>query len=176
MWTVQRQGREGRADTVLARGVRSTHSAANMSLCHNCNRRSREALKQPYEFYCRSKVTCSGRFLALTYTWHAPLSSYSPYPPSYSTLLSLLHPDYRYPGPHPPRVPDRAQMMEWPYRDGAALEFKNTNELRDYQRRGVNWMLSCWKMKKRGCVLADEMGLGKTVQVRACVCTCHSCV
>lgn len=60
----------------------------------------------------------------------------------------------------------RAQMMEWPYKDGKAPEFKNNNELRDYQRRGVNWMLSCWKMKKRGCILADEMGLGKTVQVR----------
>lgn len=56
-------------------------------------------------------------------------------------------------------------MMEWPYKDGKVPDFKNTNELRDYQRRGVNWMLSCWKKKKRGCVLADEMGLGKTVQV-----------
>lgn len=59
----------------------------------------------------------------------------------------------------------RAQMMEWPYKDGKVPDFKNTNELRDYQRRGVNWMLSCWKKKKRGCILADEMGLGKTVQV-----------
>lgn len=56
-------------------------------------------------------------------------------------------------------------MMEWPYKDGKVPDFKNTNELRDYQRRGVNWMLSCWKKKRRGCVLADEMGLGKTVQV-----------
>lgn len=56
-------------------------------------------------------------------------------------------------------------MMEWPYKDGSVPDFKNTNELRDYQRRGVNWMLSCWKKKRRGCILADEMGLGKTVQV-----------
>lgn len=60
---------------------------------------------------------------------------------------------------------NRAQMMEWPHKDGKVPDFKNTNELRDYQRRGVNWMLSCWKKKRRGCVLADEMGLGKTVQV-----------
>lgn len=59
--------------------------------------------------------------------------------------------------------------MEWPYKDGKVPDFKNTNELRDYQRRGVNWMLSCWKKKKRGCILADEMGLGKTVQVGGCV-------
>lgn len=56
-------------------------------------------------------------------------------------------------------------MMEWPYGSAKVPEFKNTNQLRDYQRRGVNWMLSCWKRKKRGCILADEMGLGKTVQV-----------
>ncbi|CAN0494287.1 unnamed protein product [Laminaria digitata] len=58
-------------------------------------------------------------------------------------------------------------MLEWPYKEGKVPDFKNTNELRDYQRRGVNWMLSCWKKKRRGCILADEMGLGKTVQVVA---------
>jgi hypothetical protein len=40
-------------------------------------------------------------------------------------------------------------------------------ELRDYQRRGVAWMLglAAWAP---GCILADDMGLGKTVQT-ACV-------
>ncbi|CAN0131795.1 unnamed protein product, partial [Ascophyllum nodosum] len=59
----------------------------------------------------------------------------------------------------------RAQMMDWPYKDGSTPDFKNKNVLRDYQRRGVNWMVSCWRKKRRGCILADEMGLGKTVQV-----------
>ena len=57
-------------------------------------------------------------------------------------------------------------MMDWPYKDGSTPDFKNKNVLRDYQRRGVNWMVSCWRKKRRGCILADEMGLGKTVQVR----------
>lgn len=56
-------------------------------------------------------------------------------------------------------------MMDWPYKEDSAPGFKNKNVLRDYQRRGVNWMVSCWKKKRRGCILADEMGLGKTVQV-----------
>ncbi len=37
-------------------------------------------------------------------------------------------------------------------------------ELRPYQRRGLNWLNSLYKMRMGG-ILADDMGLGKTVQV-----------
>ena len=37
-------------------------------------------------------------------------------------------------------------------------------ELRDYQQRGVAWLLSLHYSKLNG-ILADEMGLGKTLQV-----------
>ena len=36
--------------------------------------------------------------------------------------------------------------------------------LRDYQIRGLNWMLRNY-YERRSCILADEMGLGKTVQL-----------
>ena len=36
-------------------------------------------------------------------------------------------------------------------------------ELREYQRAGVEWLLSLYNNKLNG-ILADEMGLGKTVQ------------
>ena len=38
-------------------------------------------------------------------------------------------------------------------------EFKKLS-LKDYQIKGVNWILKNW-FEKRGCILADEMGLGK---------------
>lgn len=37
-------------------------------------------------------------------------------------------------------------------------------EMRDYQLRGLNWMISMHEKKMSG-MLADEMGLGKTIQV-----------
>ena len=40
------------------------------------------------------------------------------------------------------------------------------DELFEYQREGVDWMLKLWNEDKGG-VLGDEMGLGKTVQVVA---------
>ncbi len=36
--------------------------------------------------------------------------------------------------------------------------------LREYQKKGLAWLISIWKLKMGG-VLADEMGLGKTLQV-----------
>lgn len=36
-------------------------------------------------------------------------------------------------------------------------------ELRDYQIRGLNWMISLYENGING-ILADEMGLGKTLQ------------
>ena len=36
-------------------------------------------------------------------------------------------------------------------------------KLRDYQIRGLNWMISCYENGING-ILADEMGLGKTLQ------------
>lgn len=36
-------------------------------------------------------------------------------------------------------------------------------ELRDYQTRGLNWMISLYENGING-ILADEMGLGKTLQ------------
>ncbi len=44
--------------------------------------------------------------------------------------------------------------------------YKNRNELRDYQVAGLNWLIKCFLTKKNG-LLADEMGLGKTVQLVA---------
>ncbi len=41
-----------------------------------------------------------------------------------------------------------------------------TTELRDHQRRGLNWLV--WMYRHRlGAILADDMGLGKTLQVLA---------
>jgi hypothetical protein len=38
-----------------------------------------------------------------------------------------------------------------------------TCDLRDYQLKGVKWMISLWQNGLNG-ILADQMGLGKTVQ------------
>uniref|UniRef100_A0A670ZH98 Uncharacterized protein n=1 Tax=Pseudonaja textilis TaxID=8673 RepID=A0A670ZH98_PSETE len=42
-------------------------------------------------------------------------------------------------------------------------EYKNGNQLREYQLEGVNWLLFNW-YNRQNCILADEMGLGKTIQ------------
>ncbi|XP_051865740.1 chromodomain-helicase-DNA-binding protein 8-like isoform X1 [Pristis pectinata] len=42
-------------------------------------------------------------------------------------------------------------------------EYKNNNQLREYQLEGVNWLLFNW-YNRQNCILADEMGLGKTIQ------------
>ncbi|XP_042563774.1 chromodomain-helicase-DNA-binding protein 6 isoform X2 [Clupea harengus] len=42
-------------------------------------------------------------------------------------------------------------------------DYRNGNELREYQLEGMNWLLFNWYNRKN-CILADEMGLGKTIQ------------
>ncbi|XP_072897973.1 chromodomain-helicase-DNA-binding protein 7 isoform X2 [Hemitrygon akajei] len=42
-------------------------------------------------------------------------------------------------------------------------DYKNGNQLREYQLEGVNWLLFNW-YNSQNCILADEMGLGKTIQ------------
>uniref|UniRef100_A0AAY4EUF0 DNA helicase n=1 Tax=Denticeps clupeoides TaxID=299321 RepID=A0AAY4EUF0_9TELE len=42
-------------------------------------------------------------------------------------------------------------------------EYRNANQLREYQLEGMNWLLFNWYNRKN-CILADEMGLGKTIQ------------
>ncbi|XP_029103651.1 chromodomain-helicase-DNA-binding protein 6 isoform X2 [Scleropages formosus] len=42
-------------------------------------------------------------------------------------------------------------------------EYRNGNQLREYQLEGMNWLLFNWYNRKN-CILADEMGLGKTIQ------------
>ncbi len=46
-------------------------------------------------------------------------------------------------------------------------------EMRDYQLRGVRWMISLYKNGLNG-ILADQMGLGKTVSTTCHCCSCHS--
>lgn len=46
-------------------------------------------------------------------------------------------------------------------------------ELRDYQLKGVKWLISLWKNGLNG-ILADQMGLGKTVSNPAS-CACAMC-
>ena len=47
------------------------------------------------------------------------------------------------------------------------------DELFDYQRKGVEWMLSLHLQNRGGGILGDEMGLGKTVQVIAYLAALH---
>lgn len=46
--------------------------------------------------------------------------------------------------------------------DASPYYIKN-GELRDYQVRGLNWMIGLYENGING-ILADEMGLGKTLQ------------
>lgn len=46
--------------------------------------------------------------------------------------------------------------------DSSPFYIKN-GEMRDYQVRGLNWMISLYENGING-ILADEMGLGKTLQ------------
>lgn len=42
-------------------------------------------------------------------------------------------------------------------------KFITAGDMRDYQIRGLNWMISLYENGING-ILADEMGLGKTLQ------------
>ncbi|MEE6513208.1 hypothetical protein FKM82_020742 [Ascaphus truei] len=68
--------------------------------------------------------------------------------------LQALRPDTR-------RV-DRPPPNSWK-KIILSREYKNGNQLREYQLEGLNWLLFNW-YNRRNCILADEMGLGKTIQ------------
>ncbi|KAM9483665.1 chromodomain-helicase-DNA-binding protein 6 isoform 2-T2 [Clarias gariepinus] len=53
--------------------------------------------------------------------------------------------------------PEKWQKLE------QSREYRNGNQLREYQLEGMNWLLFNWYNRKN-CILADEMGLGKTIQ------------
>ncbi|XP_066519392.1 chromodomain-helicase-DNA-binding protein 6 isoform X2 [Hoplias malabaricus] len=54
-------------------------------------------------------------------------------------------------------LPEQWQKLE------RSREYRNGNQLREYQLEGMNWLLFNWYNRKN-CILADEMGLGKTIQ------------
>ncbi|XP_061542774.1 chromodomain-helicase-DNA-binding protein 6 isoform X3 [Phycodurus eques] len=54
-------------------------------------------------------------------------------------------------------LPDKWQKLE------RSRDYRNGNQLREYQLEGMNWLLFNWYNRKN-CILADEMGLGKTIQ------------
>ncbi|XP_024124936.1 chromodomain-helicase-DNA-binding protein 6 isoform X4 [Oryzias melastigma] len=53
--------------------------------------------------------------------------------------------------------PEKWQKLE------ISRDYRNGNQLREYQLEGMNWLLFNWYNRKN-CILADEMGLGKTIQ------------
>ncbi|XP_028263102.1 chromodomain-helicase-DNA-binding protein 6 isoform X2 [Parambassis ranga] len=53
--------------------------------------------------------------------------------------------------------PEKWQKLE------LSRDYRNGNQLREYQLEGMNWLLFNWYNRKN-CILADEMGLGKTIQ------------
>uniref|UniRef100_A0A8C0WSC9 DNA helicase n=1 Tax=Castor canadensis TaxID=51338 RepID=A0A8C0WSC9_CASCN len=61
-----------------------------------------------------------------------------------------------------PRHLDRPPSNIWKKID-QSRDYKNGNQLREYQLEGLNWLLFNW-YNRRNCILADEMGLGKTIQ------------
>uniref|UniRef100_A0A3Q2YZ12 Uncharacterized protein n=1 Tax=Hippocampus comes TaxID=109280 RepID=A0A3Q2YZ12_HIPCM len=68
--------------------------------------------------------------------------------------IQKLPPDLRH-VERPP--PDKWQKLE------RSRDYRNGNQLREYQLEGMNWLLFNWYNRKN-CILADEMGLGKTIQ------------
>ncbi|XP_035517364.1 chromodomain-helicase-DNA-binding protein 6 [Morone saxatilis] len=68
--------------------------------------------------------------------------------------IQKLPPDLRH-MERPP--PEKWQKLEH------SKDYRNGNQLREYQLEGMNWLLFNWYNRKN-CILADEMGLGKTIQ------------
>uniref|UniRef100_UPI0037E89DC5 chromodomain-helicase-DNA-binding protein 6 isoform X2 n=1 Tax=Semicossyphus pulcher TaxID=241346 RepID=UPI0037E89DC5 len=54
-------------------------------------------------------------------------------------------------------APDKWQKLD------RSRDYRNGNQLREYQLEGMNWLQFNWYNRKN-CILADEMGLGKTIQ------------
>ncbi|XP_075316313.1 uncharacterized protein chd6 isoform X3 [Odontesthes bonariensis] len=68
--------------------------------------------------------------------------------------IQKLPPDLR----HTERPPaDKWKKLE------RSRDYRNGNQLREYQLEGMNWLRFNWYNRKN-CILADEMGLGKTIQ------------
>ncbi|XP_041639683.1 chromodomain-helicase-DNA-binding protein 6 isoform X2 [Cheilinus undulatus] len=57
---------------------------------------------------------------------------------------------------------ERPPPEKWQKLD-CSRDYRNGNQLREYQLEGMNWLLFNWYNRKN-CILADEMGLGKTIQ------------
>uniref|UniRef100_A0A8C3G7H4 Chromodomain helicase DNA binding protein 6 n=1 Tax=Cyclopterus lumpus TaxID=8103 RepID=A0A8C3G7H4_CYCLU len=59
--------------------------------------------------------------------------------------------------------PDLRHMVKKWHKLDHSKDYRNGNQLREYQLEGMNWLLFNWYNRKN-CILADEMGLGKTIQ------------
>uniref|UniRef100_A0A7N6BC01 DNA helicase n=1 Tax=Anabas testudineus TaxID=64144 RepID=A0A7N6BC01_ANATE len=60
------------------------------------------------------------------------------------------------------KLPERPLPEKWQKLE-RSRDYRNGNQLREYQLEGMNWLLFNWYNRKN-CILADEMGLGKTIQ------------
>uniref|UniRef100_A0A665U5P9 Uncharacterized protein n=1 Tax=Echeneis naucrates TaxID=173247 RepID=A0A665U5P9_ECHNA len=60
------------------------------------------------------------------------------------------------------KLPERPPPDKWQKLE-RSRDYRNGNQLREYQLEGMNWLLFNWYNRKN-CILADEMGLGKTIQ------------
>uniref|UniRef100_A0A8C5NBG8 Chromodomain-helicase-DNA-binding protein 6-like n=1 Tax=Gouania willdenowi TaxID=441366 RepID=A0A8C5NBG8_GOUWI len=67
--------------------------------------------------------------------------------------IQKLPADFRHERP----LPEKWLKLE------RSRDYRNGNQLREYQLEGMNWLLFNWYNRKN-CILADEMGLGKTIQ------------
>ncbi|HET6344831.1 MAG TPA: SNF2-related protein, partial [Myxococcota bacterium] len=88
-------------------------------------------------------------------------------PPHALPDLARLCDDLDHPKP-PSLTRLQAQLRDFDGIPEAALPADLTAHLRDYQRRGVNW-LAFLRKTGMGAMLADDMGLGKTLQALCAV-------
>uniref|UniRef100_A0A669D2Y8 Chromodomain helicase DNA binding protein 6 n=1 Tax=Oreochromis niloticus TaxID=8128 RepID=A0A669D2Y8_ORENI len=63
---------------------------------------------------------------------------------------------------HETELKERPSPEKWQKLE-RSRDYRNGNQLREYQLEGMNWLLFNWYNRKN-CILADEMGLGKTIQ------------